>query len=69
MDIFSEETNISDLESRGSTIQEVVDKFSSEKSNHKFMSRFKLVLKELIKIPIESPAELISEINRIIDTM
>jgi len=69
MDIFSEETNISDLESRGSTIQDAVDKFSSEKSNHKFMSRFKLVLEELIKIPIESPAELISEINRIIDTI
>ena len=67
MDIFSKDVNLNELYSNGETIQDAVDKFSSEESNKMFITRFKEVLEELMKSPIETPAELIVEINRIID--
>ncbi|MFX0084621.1 MAG: hypothetical protein ACFFAU_03025 [Candidatus Hodarchaeota archaeon] len=69
MDIFSKNVKMNKLHSNEETIQTIVDKFSSEESNKLFIARFKEVLEDLVKCPIESPAELIVEINRIIDKM
>ncbi len=69
MDIFSKDVKMNKIYSKGETIQDAVDKFSSEESNKKFIARFKDVLEELMKCPMESPAELIVEVNRIIDRM
>jgi hypothetical protein len=69
MDIFSKDVKMNQLYANGEVIQNVIEKFSSEESNKEFVSRFKGVLEEIVKSAIESPTELIFEINRIIDKM
>ena len=67
MDIFSEK--VKKHEEKPSNIQELINEFSSEDTNKEFISRFRGVLVELIKIPMENPQDLIANLDQILNKM
>ncbi len=67
MDIFSEELVDNQKSPKKDSIQDVVDKCSSEKHNQEFITRFKGILQELIDIQTNSPSGFLKEVNQLID--
>ncbi|UCG01117.1 MAG: hypothetical protein JSW11_16055 [Candidatus Heimdallarchaeota archaeon] len=67
MNIFSEKVN--QYEKRPSNIQKVVDEFSSDDTNREFVTRFRETLLELVQIPMETPNDLLTNIDQILNKL
>ncbi len=65
MDIFSE--RVKKHEESPSSIQEVIREFSSEDTNKEFVSKFRRSLKELLKLPMEDPKDLLVGMDQILE--
>ncbi|MHA2244995.1 MAG: hypothetical protein ACXADY_08505 [Candidatus Hodarchaeales archaeon] len=65
MNIFSE--RVKKHEESPSSIQEVIREFSSEDTNKEFITRFRRSLKELLKLPIEDPEDLLVGMDQIVE--
>ncbi|MFX0183101.1 MAG: hypothetical protein ACFE95_08485 [Candidatus Hodarchaeota archaeon] len=64
MDIYSEKTT----EEESSNILKISTEFDREETNREFMLRFHKVLQKLSKIPMDTPADLVSALDSIIHT-
>lgn len=67
MDIFSEKVKMH--EEKLGNIQEVINEFSSEDTNREFISRFRGILRELAKLPMDNPRDLIASMDQILNKM
>jgi hypothetical protein len=64
MDIYSEKTT----EDKNRNILKISKEFDREETNREFMSRFHVVLQKLSKVPMDTPADLISALDSILHT-
>ena len=67
MNIFSEK--VRQHEEKPSDIQKVINEFSSDDTNREFIGRFREVLFELSRTPMENPTELIMRIDQILNRL
>ncbi|MFX1517069.1 MAG: hypothetical protein ACFFC6_12275 [Promethearchaeota archaeon] len=67
MNIFSDK--VKQHEEKPSDIQKVINEFSSDETNREFVIRFKKVLLELSKIPMDSPYDLIASMDQILNKL
>lgn len=64
MDIYSEKTT----EDKNRNMLKISKEFDREETNREFMSRFHVVLQKLSKVPMDTPADLISALDSILHT-
>ena len=67
MNIFSDK--VKQHEEKPSDIQKVINEFSSDETNREFVIRFKKVLLELSRIPMDSPYDLVAGMDQILNKL
>lgn len=67
MNIFSEK--VKQHEEKPSDIQKVINEFSSDETNKEFIIRFREVLLELSKLPMDSPNDLVTNMDQILNNL
>ena len=67
MNIFSDK--VKQHEEKPSDIQKVINEFSSDETNREFVIRFKKVLLELTRIPMDSPYDLVAGVDQILNKL
>ena len=67
MNIFSDK--VKQHEEKPSDIQKVINEFSSDETNKEFITRFREVLLELSRLPMDSPNDLISNMDQILNNL